>query len=213
MGGKTTVQAAPAPPPPQAPTFGGSIQEFIAALPQMLQAQQEYAPQFAGLEQEINQQLFPQTAGLQESLAAQAAAGIQEPLTEDIRNEFLNTQRALTGRQSTSPIGSAGIAGNLVQFREQLRQQNQNLALSLAGRQPLASPGGGQALQGVNTGQALGFNQGVFGTQAGIFGSQANLGIAGLNADVARRGQNFDLFGNIIGSGAGTLGSAKLLGY
>ena len=213
MGGKTTVQAAPAPAPPQAPTFGGSIQEFIAALPQMLQAQQEYAPQFAGLEQEINQQLFPQTAGLQESLAAQAAAGIQEPLTEDIRNEFLNTQRALTGRQSTSPIGSAGIAGNLVQFREQLRQQNQNLALSLAGRQPLASPGGGQALQGVNTGQALGFNQGVFGTQAGIFGSQANLGIAGLNADVARRGQNFDLFGNIIGSGAGTLGSAKLLGY
>lgn len=176
---------------PSKPEFGGSIQDFIDALPQLLQAQQEFAPQFAGLQQQIQQQLFPITSGLQETLAGQALEGIEDPLSEELQQEFLNTQRALTGRQSAAPIGGASISRNLLGLKEGRRQQSQSLALSLAGRQPLASAAGGQSLVGLQPGQALGFNQGIFGTQGGLFGSQlANV--------TARRGQNLDFLSNLF---------------
>jgi len=213
MGGGESTPAQAAAPPPQAPTASSSIQDFIASLPAQLAAQQEFAPQFAALQQQIQQQLFPITSGLQESLAGQAQEGIDDPLSDELREEFLGTQRALAGKQSVGAVGRTDISRNLLGFQEGLRSQNQNLALSLAGRQPLASAQGGQGLQQGISGQALPFAAQRFGTQANIFGTQAGLGIAGLNAQTQRRGQNMDFFGNFLNSGAGTLGAAKLLGF
>ncbi len=198
-GGDQVDVAVPSAGEAGAPEFGESIQDFINSLPQLLAAQQEFAPQFAGLQQQIQQQLFPITSGLQETLAGQALEGIEDPLSEELQQEFLNTQRALTGRQSAAPIGGASISRNLLGLKEGRRQQSQSLALSLAGRQPLASGAGGQQFVGLQPGQALGFNQGIFGQQVG-------LGIAGLQAGTARRGQNLQLFGDFfkaVGTGVG----------
>ena len=81
----------------------------------------------------------------------------------------------------------------------------QYLGLALSGRQPLAQPSAGSFTNQVGAfqpGQALGFNQGVFGSQANIFGSQA--GMFNNQSNIAAQPAPWE---GIVGSLAGGVGS------
>ena len=207
MGGGegTTIQAPAA---PQAPTTRESLQDFIKSLPDLLSAQQEFAPQFAQLQQDIQRQLSPITAGLQETLAGQAQAGLGAELPEEIRESFLSQRRAQLGTNVRAPIGAEDISRNLLLQQRQFQRESQNLALSLAGRQQLPGISGAAALQQGIPSQALPFAAQRFSTQAGIFGSQAGLAGQQASLNLQRRGQNLSFAGDIIGGGLSGVGAA-----
>lgn len=208
-GGDTTTIQAPAPPAP--PSVTSSIEDYIKNVPGLFAAAQEYQPRFAELQQQISRQTSPLTAGLQETLAGQAAEGIQADVPDFAREEFLSNRRAQLGQNVASPIGADDISRGLRAQQFQFQKANQQLALSLAGRQQLIQPPSqAELLGGFNTGQALGFNQGVFGTQANIFGTQAGMfNQQGIN-QTARRGQNVSMINAGIGA-IGNIGSSLFM--
>ena len=205
-GGITQIEA---PEVPQAPTVKSSLEDFIQNLPALFASAQEFQPQFAELQQQINRQTAPLTEQLQETLAGQALEGIQADVPEFAREQFLDAKRAQLGQNVGSPIGADAISRGLRAQQFQFQKANQQLALSLAGRQQLIQPPSQeQLLGGFNTGQALGFNQGIFGTQANIFGSQANMFSQSQANATARRGQNIGLISDITGGVLGAAGSS-----
>ncbi len=201
-GGDTTIQQPAAPP---APTVTSSIEDYIKNVPGLFQAAQQYQPRFAALQQQISRQTSPITAGFQEDLAQQAQSRMTDPVPEDLQEEYKRNIRAQLGEGVKSPIGAATMAKGLIAQRETRQAEGRQLALALAGRQQIVQPPSQQdILGGFNVGQSLGFNQGVYGTQANIFGTQAGMANqqAALNAQM--RGQNISM----INSGMGMIGTA-----
>lgn len=150
-GGTTTYVPAAA----AAPTASQSAAEYAAALPSILESQIKYqpqfdqaqydsysklAPQYAGLLDQINKQYNPQTAALQETLAGQALQGATATQIPDyMRKQYQDTVNAQLGTNANAPIGADYVSRGLINQAEGYRQYYQNLGLSLAGRQPLAS--------------------------------------------------------------------------
>lgn len=206
-GGDTTYVQAPA--APQAPSVQGSMQDYVQNLPAMYEAQLEYIPKFAGLAQQVAEETYPITSGLQESLAGQAERGMQEGVPDWMREEYLSGIRAQLGENVRSPLGADAVSRGLMNQAEQQRRYSQQLALSLAGRQQLVQPPSYQTIQGGFTpGSVMGFNQGVYGTQANIYGTQAS--IAAQNAAFANQPSPW---GQVAGSIAGGLGTGMGYGF
>lgn len=149
--GGTTVQAVQA---PAAPTAGQSAAEYAAALPKILQAQLQYQPQFNQADYEsfaklapmytavydqINKQYYPNTYGLQEQLASQAAQGSTAELPSWMKKQYQDQFNAQLGTNVNSPIGADYVSRGLIGQAEQYRNYYQNLGLSVAGRQPLTT--------------------------------------------------------------------------
>lgn len=181
MGGSKSPQVINPPAPPPAPTLGATIQDYVANYPQLVaqqqqygpelaqldyQLQQQYAPQYAALEKQINESLYPQTAGLQESLSAQAAQGINEGLPADLRQQYVSDFNAGIGMNVNAPIGVSDRNVALTQLNKQWGDYYRNMGLSLAGRQPLAQGQQSVSYQNPNQGldAALGFASQNFGT-------------------------------------------------
>lgn len=133
------------------PSYSQQIDEYIANLPKLISATRQYGPEQAQLQYDLYSQyapqyaqaqydtyasVYPETAGLQEMLAQQAATGTSGELTDSEMRQFLDLQKSLTGEQSTSGIGTDYIGSNLLNYVQGRKAQNQNLALSLLGRQP-----------------------------------------------------------------------------
>ena len=181
------------PSPPPAPTIGNSISEYVKAVPKLFALQQSQAPQEAALQLRLLQEyggplgeamqaaqraLQPETSQIQEELAAQAREGIKADVPEAEREQFLSDYRANLGTNIGSPIAAASTSRALALQRLERQNMFRNMGLSLAGRQPLAQPFAPTVTnftKGFTPGQALGFNQGVYGTKAGIFGTQAGM--------------------------------------
>lgn len=149
-GGTTVIQpATPAPPSP-----GQSAAEYAAALPTILQAQLQYQPQFneadyqsfaklaplyTSIADQISKQYYPETYGLQESLAKQASEGMTGEVPQALRQQYLSNLNAQLGTNVNAPVGADYVSRGLLDQAQQYRQYYQNLGLSLAGRQPLTS--------------------------------------------------------------------------
>lgn len=148
-GGTTVYNPQPAAPP----TASQSAAEYAAALPTILKAQLDYqpkfdeaqyqsaatlAPKYAQLLDAVNRQYYPQTAGLQETLAGQAMQGATATQIPDyMRKQYVDTMNAQLGTNANAPIGADYVSRGLINQAEGYRQYYQNLGLSLAGRQPL----------------------------------------------------------------------------
>ncbi len=205
-GGDSVTIQQPAPPPP--PSITSTIEDYIRNIPALYQMAEEYQPRFAELQQRIAKQTYPLTAGLQETLAGQALEGIQADVPDFIKEEFLDMRRAQLGQNVASPIGAEDISRRLRAQQFQFQKMNQNLALSLAGRQQLVQPPSqAELLGGFSVPAALGFNQGVFGTQANIYGTQADLAYRQAALSQQRALANQAFVGDIIGGGLGMVGS------
>lgn len=223
--GSTNVSTPPPPPVPAAPSIGSSIQEFVQAQPQLFALQQQQAPlevqqqldllqqfgpQFGQAIKSAQEQLNPETSALQEQLAGQAREGIESGLSEAREAQLSSDIRANLGTNVGSEIGAFEFGRQLDLARESEKDRFRNLGLTLAGRQQLAQPSAGSFTNQAGSftpGQALSFNQGVFGTQGNIFGSQSQFA-----ANQARTQAQFggSQFGQIAGSLAGSAGKLAL---
>lgn len=158
MGGSSGGTQVYTPAAAPAPTASQSAAEYAAALPTILEAQLKYQPQFdqaqfdsaqtlgpqyAALLDQINRQTNPNTANLQETLAGQALQGATATQIPDyMRKQYQDTLNAQLGTNANAPIGADYVSRGLIGQAEGYRQYYQNLGLSLAGRQPLASGAG-----------------------------------------------------------------------
>ena len=135
--GSTKVQA---PSTPAAPTAAQTAQDYATALPIYYQTALQYEPQMAALEKQINEQLYPQTAGLQETIAGQAATGLSQPLPDWYKTQVGETLKSQLGRNLVyNPQGQEQYGVATQQAYQGYGDYWRNLALSAAGRQPLAA--------------------------------------------------------------------------
>lgn len=192
MGSTKIVQQTPAPPPASVvqPSVSSSIQDYVNALPQLMQAQLNFAPQEAAQQLQLLQQYGaplgqalrnaqeatnPGITGLQDSLVQQARSGAENGLTDQLKNLYADQFKALAGANVNAGSGADYVGKNLLQQDLSYRQFNQNLGLSLAGMQPIAQPFAPTTtnqMSQFSPGQALGFNQGIYGTQMGYYKPQ-----------------------------------------
>jgi hypothetical protein len=153
MGSSPKIEmAAPQP----APSTADAVKAWTESLPTVFAEQQRQAPleaqqqlellQKYGLPlsqtlQNIDKALYPNTAGLQETLAGQAAQGATATSMPDwMRRNYLNEYNSALGTNAGSPMGAEYTSRNMQNQLFGQQQYYQNLGLSLAGRQPLTQP-------------------------------------------------------------------------
>lgn len=167
---------------PAAPTYGQQLQEYIANLPQLLAAEQQYNPQFAQLYFDLASQyfpkytqlnydtqkgLYPQTTALQENLATQANEGMNAGLPGWARDMYLDQFRAELGTNAGSPIGADYASRGLMQQTKNWQDYYRNLGLAVTNRLPLTQTAQPQFASSTGAvggfGNMLNYNQGTYG--------------------------------------------------
>jgi hypothetical protein len=157
---------------PAAPTVGQSASEYAASLPTIYNAQLQYQPQFeqqnldliknfAPQYKAIQDALYPELGALDKTLASQAQAGMTGEMSDAMKQKYQDQFRAEVGANAGSGIGADYVSRNMITAAEGYKQQNQNLALTLTGRQPLYQASNMQpaynATQNYNYGVTSGF--------------------------------------------------------
>ncbi len=141
QGGFNMGSATPqTPTPPTPPSASASLREWINLQPEQFAAEQEFAPQYADLYKQISEELYPQTAGLQELLAGQAATGAQEQVPDWLREEYRSNIAGQLGENYKSGIGADYASTGLLNLQKNWNDYYRTLGLSVSGRQPLATP-------------------------------------------------------------------------
>lgn len=157
-----------------------ALQQYPKFLAAELEAQKTYGPQLTQAAYDIQKQLYPETTGLQEKLAGVASRGMDEPVPDAVRQSYLDELNSGLGYNVSSPVAADYRSRGLMTLQEDWKRYYQNLALTVSGRQPLQGnvsptagtgqyrgPQIGDLTGGYNPGQVMGFNQGIYGSQAG----------------------------------------------
>lgn len=211
--GTTKIEA---PSQPQAPSVSSSISDYVNSYPRLVQLEsqygpqlaaqdyslaQQYAPQYAQLLKQVNQETYPETSGLQENMAKIASQNMSGDLPESLKKQYLDQFRSEVGSPG-SGISADYVSRNMINAAEDYKRYYQSLALSLAGRQPLVSsqvPNFKSTNSLMSPESALGFNQGVYGSQAGMYNS-----LLSSNTALAQSGTQ-GMYG-LLGAGLQTAG-------
>lgn len=193
-----------APAPPSAPTYGSTIKDYVENYPQIFDLMQKYGPQEAALQKSINEQLYPGTAGLQEQLAGVASKGIGEGAPDWYKNQMSDALKSQFGSNVVfNPLGQQAYGQQYMQGLQDWGRYYENLGLSLAGRQPLATYSNNITSQ-YTPSQATQFAANQYGTQANIYGTQSsNWQNAPSNPWMNMAGSLAGGIGQGIGSGMG----------
>ena len=170
------AESVPRPEPPKPPSQQEQMESWAKGYPAVAKAQLEYLPEFAFESQRIAEQLYPQTAGLQENLAGQATRGMEQGLSDVERDYYRDQFASGLGTNAGSPMGADYMGRNMLMAQQGREDYWRNVGMSAAGRQPLAAaPQFTDFSGGYTPGASLGYGASVFGTQANIFGSQAGM--------------------------------------
>lgn len=150
-GGKTTIQTASQP----YRSSAEAVREWARVLPQIYETQLKYAPLEAQQEVELAQKfalplgqafqqaqaaMYPETAKLQEALAAQAISGMGAEPPDWYKRQWSDYFKSVIGENLPSGIGASTYATSMMEQIKNWQDYYRNLALSVAGRQPLAQP-------------------------------------------------------------------------
>jgi len=169
------VPSVETPQPPAQPTAGASMADYVQNLPKLYETQMQYAPQFAELSKSIAEGLYPTTAGLQEKLALMGEKGMSEDIPPEWRESYRSNMASMLGENAKSMIGADYMSTNLMQQNKQWQDYYTNLAMTMAGRQPLAqAPQGQEMQQGYSPGQVMGFNASTYSPYMSTYGSMYN---------------------------------------
>lgn len=150
MGGNSyEAPAAPA----AAPSNADAIKAWIEGMPQVYNTQMEYAPKEAqqqlqllqqyGLPmsqaaQNIDRALYPNTSAIQENLAGTALQGANATQMPDwMKKQYQSDYSANLGTNAGSGMGAEYVSRNMQNQLFGQQQYYQNMAMSLAGKQPL----------------------------------------------------------------------------
>ncbi len=213
--GSTKIETPSA---PAAPTTAESVQAWVDALPQIYQTQMQYAPLQAQQQVSLAQQyaaplgqaqlaaqqaMYPQTTALQEKLATAASQGMDSGLPDWAKQTYQDTFRAQLGENALSGVGADYMSRGMMQQEKDWRDYYNNLGLSVAGRQPLSSPGQAQTsdyMSQFTPNSVMGYNAQNYGNYSNTY---ANM--YGTNQQ-AQSSSN-DMWSKIIGSGMGAFGT------
>lgn len=125
---------------PAAPTATQTAEDYAKALPIYYQTAMQYQPQIAALEKSTNEQLYPNTAGLQETIAGQAKEALAQDVPEWYKTNVADTLKSQMGRNLVyNPQAQEDYGIATQQANQEYGNYWRNLALSAAGRQPLAA--------------------------------------------------------------------------
>ncbi len=179
-GGTTTQIIQPTPAP--APSTAEAINAYVQSLPALYEAQLKYAPMeaqqqldltrqfaipYAQAYQQAQEQLYPGTSALQESLVSQAKTGMTGGVPQGMQDQYRSDLLAQLGENAKSGVGADYVSRNLINQQQQYQQYYQNLGLSLAGRQPLVNPttpSFTNQMGNYQPGQGLQYTAGNYGT-------------------------------------------------
>lgn len=179
--GSTSIQQ---PTPPAAPSVQDSAQAYAQSLPTIYNAQLQYQPafeqqnldlikQYAPQYKAVQDALYPELGQLDTSLTKQAAEGISGDLPDYMKQKYQDQFRAEIGDQNGSGIGADYVSRNMLAAGQQYQQYNQNLALTLTGRQPLYQANQMQpaynATQNYNYGTTSGFQSSGYGNYSNAY--------------------------------------------
>lgn len=184
--GSTKIQA---PSTPAAPTTAQNMQDYVANLPALYNAQLQYSPLFnqqdyeqtakyAPLMKELQDTLYPQTSALPEQLAGVATQNIGQGMPQYMKDMYADQFRAEVGNQAGSGIGADYVSRQMLNQNEQYKQYYNNLGLSVAGMQPLSQSS--QYQQAYNPsatysyGQVANNNMQGYGSYIGAYASMYN---------------------------------------
>jgi hypothetical protein len=160
------------------------MQQYVASLPGLYQAQMQYEPQlqqqnlsmlqqygtqFGEAYKNINEAMYPETAALQEQLANKASTGMNSEVPSWAKDAYRSELNANLGTNVGSGIGADYVSRGMLEQQKNWQDYYSNLGLSVAGRQPLAQGGTtGQTnyAQQYQPGQALGYSASNYGTYA-----------------------------------------------
>lgn len=212
------VQPATPSIPGPTPSTAEAIQEYVKAQPQLLQQQLEIAPKeaqqqldllrqygqpFAEEARRIQSTLTPETVALQEQLARDVQAGINDPFSEAEKRAIISDLNAQLGRNVEAGSGDVFRAKAFAGERFARQQNFRNLGLALIGSQPVPQPQLPSTTQFVGSltpGQVLSGNLSSYATRAGVVPQpQVNFGPSKLTQ-----------FGQVLG-GLGQIGSSAAM--
>lgn len=176
--------------PPSPPSYSAQIQDYVANYPKLMELQStydpqqaqlqyelfsQYAPQYTQKAKELQDNLYPQTSQIQENLATQANQGINEPLPEWAKQQYMSDFNAGIGMNANAPIGVSDRNVGLLSLQKQWQDYYRNLGLSLAQRQPLqsvANPSFGSSKEGLQG--AVNYGQNTYANQLSGYNTQVS---------------------------------------
>lgn len=220
---------APAYSPPPAPSAADTAKAWADAMPQVYETEIKYAPLQAQSELDLLQkyaapigqayksameELYPETAGLQENLALQARQGMTADMPAWMKDAYRDEYSAALGTNVGSPIGADYMSRGMMWEQKKYNDYYRDLALSVSGRQPLAQPQRAQTgnySQGFTPESVMSYGAQTYGSNTAAY---ANMYGSQLGYQSAVRGQNMSLAGSVIGGGlsaAGSIGAAALM--
>jgi hypothetical protein len=207
--GETTIAAAQT---PQQPSTAEAVRAWVDAMPQVFETEMKYAPLQAQQEVNLAQQyaepygramktaqeaLYPGTSAIQEKLANQSLAGMEEGVPSWMRDQYLSDLRANMGANVGSGIAADYTSRGLLSLNEDWRRYNQNLGLSVTGRQPLTqatTPQTAQYSQNFTPDQVMGYTANTYGSYANTFGQIAS---SQNSAAASRYGSRMAMYGQL----------------
>jgi hypothetical protein len=184
--------------------------DYVNSYPQLAELQMKYDPMLAANAKATNEQLYPETAGLQEQIAGQAKTALSQGVPDWYQANVADTLKSQMGRnlvynpQAQEQYGVATQQANM-EYGNYWR----NLALSAAGRQPLAT-GNNQIANSYTPQNALAFNSSNYGTQAGMYnaGVQGSANVYGNNMQNYTSQSQYNPWANMAGSLIGGVSGA-----
>lgn len=206
--GETTITAAQT---PQQPSTAEAVRAWVDAMPQVFETEMKYAPLQAQQEVDLaakyaepygralktaQEALYPGTSAIQEKLANQSLAGMESGVPTWMRDQYLSDLRANMGTNVGSGIGADYTSRGLLSLNEDWRRYNQNLGLSVTGRQPLtmaSTPQTAQYSQNFNPQDVMNYKANTYGSYVGGFSqlgaSQNSLAASNYSARLGLYGQ------------------------
>jgi hypothetical protein len=197
------------PTPPASPTATQTANDYATALPIYYQSALQYEPQIAKMQQDIQSQLYPQTSGLQEQIAGQAAQGVSQDLPSWYKANVQDTLKSQLGRNLVyNPQAQESYGLQTQEAYKGWGDYWRNFALAAAGRQPLTQSNNMMQsytpnAQMQNTAQNYNAYSGTYGQMYG-----ANAGYANNQNNNALSQSQYNPWMNLAGSIAGGVGGA-----
>jgi hypothetical protein len=174
---------------PAAPTTAQNMQDYVNNLPALYDAQLKYSPLFnqqdyeqtaiyAPLMKSIQDQMYPNTSAIPEQIAGIASQGATGELSDAQKSTYQDAFRAEIGNQAGSGMGADYVSRNMQNQQFEQQKYYQNMALSVAGMQPLSQSGSYQQAYNPSStysyGQVAGDNMSGYGSYAGAYSSMYN---------------------------------------
>lgn len=190
---------------PSAPSAADSMADYIAGYPALANLQMQYNPLIAANDKATNELLYPNTAGLQETIAGQAKDALAQDVPQWYQSQVADTLSAKLGRNLVyNPQAQESYGLNTQAAFKDYGDYWRNLSLSAAGRQPLAVPTQTMT-QNYTPNAAMSMASNTYGTQAGMYNAGLGYNSSIYNTQMSNPPSNpwMNMAGSIAGGAVG----------